>query len=582
MRTIALILWLSFLSLTTVGQGVYFENLSWEQAQLKSEETGQMIFVDVYTDWCVPCKWMNKNVFANYSTGSHHNSSFINIKLNAEQGKGILFSKKFNVESYPTFLFFDAQGKEIHRLVGKMELMEFLEESKLASNSGTSQFGMNQLFDQGQRGHSFLNTFLKSLNRGELPNGKVIDALWQQNGYSLSSKAGAEFVYNNLNDLNSDLFLKAVQNRYSLENIFSKAIVDDKFDRIIKRSIESATKQIDSDPSALATVQSRISQLFPGRTMDFEPVQLRKLHQNGEYQSFINKSLNYFKQRPQSRDFTLMALTVQSIIHRTSNPSNFEQGLHLAKKTLDGAFTEKNYKNYLSLLLLTNDTSTAQQEIPRFVSVLTNHNNLPNDWRDLQSTLTSYNKETKEKVDYEGQIVKQQERELKDWDEGILASRLRVRAEIAERREKERLARIERERLARLERERLAKLEEERLAKLEEERLARIEAERLARIERERLAKLEQERLAKLEEERLAKLEEERLARLEKERLARIESERLAKLEEERLAKLEKEQLAKLEKERLARVEKERLAKIEKERLAKLEEERLALLEKTD
>ena len=40
-----------------IAQGVAWQNLSWFAAQNQSVNQNQLLFVDVYTDWCAPCKW---------------------------------------------------------------------------------------------------------------------------------------------------------------------------------------------------------------------------------------------------------------------------------------------------------------------------------------------------------------------------------------------------------------------------------------------------------------------------------------------------------------------------------------------
>jgi thioredoxin-related protein len=52
--------------------------------------------------------------------------------MNMEQGEGPGIAQKYRIEGYPTFLFFDEKGKEIHRIVGFVKADKFITESQTA------------------------------------------------------------------------------------------------------------------------------------------------------------------------------------------------------------------------------------------------------------------------------------------------------------------------------------------------------------------------------------------------------------------------------------------------------------------
>lgn len=102
----------------THGQGIDFKSGSWKSIKEKALLQNKMIFVDCYTTWCSPCKWMDKNTFSNDSVGMFYNQQFINVKMNMEKGEGIQIKKLYNVDAYPTYLFVDGNGHLIYRSLG--------------------------------------------------------------------------------------------------------------------------------------------------------------------------------------------------------------------------------------------------------------------------------------------------------------------------------------------------------------------------------------------------------------------------------------------------------------------------------
>ena len=107
-RTMKKILSISFLILSVqsvFSQGIEFEHGSWSEVVNKAKKLNKPIFVDVYTSWCGPCKLMTAQVFPRPEIGTTYNQGFVNVKIDAEKGEGIFIAKKYEVKSYPTYLF---------------------------------------------------------------------------------------------------------------------------------------------------------------------------------------------------------------------------------------------------------------------------------------------------------------------------------------------------------------------------------------------------------------------------------------------------------------------------------------------
>ncbi len=83
-----------------------------------AKATGKPVFIDFYTDWCGPCRVMDRDVFRDGKMAAFFNKHFINLKINAEKGDGIALAKQYGISAYPTLLFLNAQGAETKRVVG--------------------------------------------------------------------------------------------------------------------------------------------------------------------------------------------------------------------------------------------------------------------------------------------------------------------------------------------------------------------------------------------------------------------------------------------------------------------------------
>ena len=83
MPNILLLLCFVFIRSAVLAQdkGIRFEhNLTWSDIAAKAKAEKKYIFVDCYTTWCGPCKYMTKNIFPLQEVGDFFNQAFINVK----------------------------------------------------------------------------------------------------------------------------------------------------------------------------------------------------------------------------------------------------------------------------------------------------------------------------------------------------------------------------------------------------------------------------------------------------------------------------------------------------------------------
>lgn len=99
-------------------KGTQFFKGTFAQALAKAKKENKKLMVDCYTLWCGPCRFMAKNVFPDEKLGKFMNEHFVCMQLDMEHGEGPERNKTFQVEAYPTFIFFDADGKEMSRFEG--------------------------------------------------------------------------------------------------------------------------------------------------------------------------------------------------------------------------------------------------------------------------------------------------------------------------------------------------------------------------------------------------------------------------------------------------------------------------------
>lgn len=185
---------LLLLTLFLLNLGVYAQEnkgVRWEQGTLqealnkaKNNKKGpKLVFLDCYTVWCGPCKYMANTIFPTEAAGKYFNENFVNIKIDMEKGEGPELAKRLKLSGYPTFVILAADGEEIGRVVGSNELEPFIESVEVAKDIKNSVNYQKNKFEKSRTSDNAMT---------------YLDALWRN---SMTREAGA-FMRENLSVFN--------------------------------------------------------------------------------------------------------------------------------------------------------------------------------------------------------------------------------------------------------------------------------------------------------------------------------------------------------------------------------------------
>jgi len=149
-------------------EGIDFRKGSFKEVLAESKKTGKLVFIDSYTSWCAPCKWMEKNVFINDTVAAFYNARFVNYKVDMEKGEGPELRKRYGVQVFPTYLFIDGKGELVHKATSRMEIPEFIEEGKKATDPKRNFAALEKSFADGKMNKEGLLQYalvLRNINR---------------------------------------------------------------------------------------------------------------------------------------------------------------------------------------------------------------------------------------------------------------------------------------------------------------------------------------------------------------------------------------------------------------------------------
>ena len=112
--------------------GISFVKSEWKDIVAIATKEKKYIFIDAYTTWCSPCKWMDENVYNSKQAEDYFSSKFISVKMDMEKGEGPEIAKKYPVQYYPTLFFIDAKGNVVKKIVGYHDVDQLIKEAESA------------------------------------------------------------------------------------------------------------------------------------------------------------------------------------------------------------------------------------------------------------------------------------------------------------------------------------------------------------------------------------------------------------------------------------------------------------------
>ena len=165
---------------STLSSSQQIQWMSLEEAIAAQKITPKKIFMDVYTDWCGPCKLLDKRTFQNPDVSKYISEHYYAVKFNAEGQEEInffnqtytnpsydpnrkgrngthQFTQYLGVKVYPTMVFFSENGAPIMPVVGYLKPQQLELYLKMIKQGDYQVFSKPEDFEKYQK--SFISRF---------------------------------------------------------------------------------------------------------------------------------------------------------------------------------------------------------------------------------------------------------------------------------------------------------------------------------------------------------------------------------------------------------------------------------------
>jgi thiol-disulfide isomerase/thioredoxin len=250
----------SVLDLYSQNKSINFVEKPWQDIVYMAREQKKLIFLDAYTTWCGPCKWMAANMFTEDTVADLYNSQFICAHFDMEKGEGPKLASLYKISAYPTLLFIDGNGDLIHKRVGApQKISDYVEMARVAQTPGEGFAAVLKKYEEGNREPAFMYTFFERMQGAYMPVGDAVNQYFgAMNDSSFMLRENWNILYQYVTDMNSPIFRRFEKNRFGFERNFGKDSVNQKFFNVYLQSLAMMPRNRNFTEAEYNTAKQRI------------------------------------------------------------------------------------------------------------------------------------------------------------------------------------------------------------------------------------------------------------------------------------------------------------------------------------
>lgn len=210
-----------------------FRELTFEQALEKAKEENKLVFIDCYIQQCAPCKVMDQEVFVLDSVINYLSSTFVCVKYDLEKGRGSELAKRYQVQSFPTYLLLLPDGNEIGRIIGQTSSAEFMSKLRNAIREENNLSTLRVRFEQGaldkQGMIHYLNLLIQSkqLVMADTVYRVVFPTLTEEE--KINAELWSVYSSYNFTPLGSENLNFVLTHKKDFEKVIDKGVIDQYF-----------------------------------------------------------------------------------------------------------------------------------------------------------------------------------------------------------------------------------------------------------------------------------------------------------------------------------------------------------------
>ncbi len=282
-------------SILMAQNGVNFQEITLSEAFVKSKTENKPVFFFGFASWCTHSKKMREEVFTDSVVASFYNTHFICIRQDLEKGEGVELHKKFNVKSYPTFIFLNPDGTTLYRMGGESTSSEFIEHAKNALIKENQLPYLEKQFESNIGDSTRCYAYLVALKRGSLDFDDMLQKyLNTKSETQLLTPLNWKILSNGVTDIHSKYFQFILDHKKDYSLLASLTRVQRKIFYTIKQQLDIAADANDTTTYAgLRTIATSLQN--PQVDSLVFTIDLKLFEYNKNWSSYVSTTVQNVK-----------------------------------------------------------------------------------------------------------------------------------------------------------------------------------------------------------------------------------------------------------------------------------------------
>ena len=309
----ALLLLLTLPGLAQVSQdkGVHFEHeLSWTAIQAKAKAENKYIFMDCFTTWCGPCRYMSATIFPQEECGNFFNDKFVCVKVQLDTSAkdndavkswyqdGHNLAEQYTIRAYPTFLVFAPDGHIVHRMVGGNEdAKSFIARVREALDPGTQYYTLLQQYQAGKKDSSFLRKLAEqSIQAYDMTTAREVSKAYFATQPTIYTTTCLDLLNQLTKTTSDDGFAIFLHHSREVDKVAGPDMAEKKVNDILAREyVYSKVFQDNAAPDWQA-LKASLAAKYPAQASEvIEQSKLVYYQQKGDWAGFQTAVVSYMK-----------------------------------------------------------------------------------------------------------------------------------------------------------------------------------------------------------------------------------------------------------------------------------------------
>ncbi len=352
-----------FTSNTIAGEVPYY-NKPWKEVLAKAKAENKYIVVDCYTDWCGWCKVMDKETMTNGEVIAMVHQNYIAVKMDMEHGEGMKMAMKYHISAFPSFLYFNPEGRYVYQSAGYQKKDAFLTELKKVLQPSEQIYapGFTETLDIDFPDF-YKNAFAENGKRS-FPTSDEVQSFMRMQRDLHSEVSWAVISRFDVGDKYTHYFLANVE-RY--RKIFGKISVNDKLNSMFGAQLSEATKA-KSDSAFEVVLQMVGAYMGEDAAMSKIYCRLSYYKELGKWEQYGAAASDYITKQGFSNTDYINTLSWDLYEH-CENQSILKTSADWMKQVIDREPTYPYLDTYASLLYKTGNRKKAIAAAQRAIAV---------------------------------------------------------------------------------------------------------------------------------------------------------------------------------------------------------------------